>query len=119
MLPHEGGPDGNPINKTIQRGTSATIGESTTTVLDGNGYFQPDTSQLTSMMSKALPGSTVSPRVAYLRCRGYGGSCDGVERQRAVDETNVVQNRIKSRLTLPHLAKFQTYSVYSLNEIFI
>ena len=74
-MPYEGGRDGNPINKTIQRGKSATPGASAANVLAGNGHFQCDTSQ---------PTSGISPRVAYLRCRD---------------------------LTLPHLAKFQTYSL--------
>ena len=69
-MPYEGGRDGNFINKTIQRGKSATPGASAANVLPGNGHFQYDTGQLNSAMSTALPGNTVSPRVAYMRCRG-------------------------------------------------
>ena len=102
ITPYEGGRDVNPINKAIQRGKSATPGASAANVLAGNSHFHCDTGKITS-------GG--SPRVAYLKCRGYGVSCDGFESKRAVAEANDVQNQIRSGLTLPHLEKFQTYSL--------
>ena len=113
-MPHEGELARNNNNRTIQRGASATIRDSTATILGINDHFQSDDSRLTSITTPpVLSGNTASPRVAYLMCRGsIGGSCDGgVERKRSVAETGVVQNRIRSRLTLPHLAKFQTNSL--------
>ena len=114
----DGSSDGSRINKTVQRGTTVTSGDSIAIFMDG--VDKSDTNSIKALKTSAcLLGNSASPRFAYLMHRGAGGGRGGGSqeggsyeggldgRKSYIMNNSATHNRNRSRLTLPYLTHCQ------------
>ena len=107
----DGGTDGGPKYKSVQRGASVNIGDSTSVLLDAIDQFPLDFKNSVIKTANTSRGSNASSRLGYF---GYSGIDECFEEKsvkRHMLNKNSNQYQARGKLTLPHLENCQTKSL--------
>ena len=110
-LPFEDVSDGRRKSKSIPRGASVNVRDSTTILLEDIDQFQSDIRNSVIKTSNNSRESNASSIYGYVTNSGNNSSFEETRKKLSMSDIIPYQNQIRGRLTLPHLDTYQTKSL--------